>query len=519
MGRSSATKAKANPRGPRVPRPPRTHAEALRLSAKTRPLTADATGWTDTATRLQVAQQVLGFGMWEWEPESGRVRLSPELEDLFGFARGSFGGTYADIARVIFAENRKHYERSFAEGMAREPPAFDFELRIVRPSGELRWIKVRGVCVGDAGERRGRFVGACQDVSELRAVEARARLASSRLAVALKSSQLIIFHQDRDLRYTWGANIGLGFREPDLLGRTEDEVLGVEAAAPLRAIKERVLRTGRGERGEVCVRAGAHSGWYEIFVEPDRDPMGQVTGLVGAAMDISERKQAEGARDAAEAELHALACHQQESIEAERASLSRDVHDQIGALLTGIAMKLAALASAGPPTSSEPAWSEWSRGIEQARGMANAAITSTRELSARLRPALLDDLGLLEASRWYVREWARGSGIRARSRFGALEPEPDVRLRTDLYRALQELLTNVARHSGAETVHVSLAALPGGIRLRVSDDGRGFAHDPPRGIGLSGLRERARQHGGRVEIDTGPKGTTVTVIMGRGNER
>jgi PAS domain S-box-containing protein len=513
---------KANAKGRRVPRQARSHAEALRLSAKAvgeGPVAWDATRSADAATRVSIAQRVVGFGMWEWEPSSGRVRWSPELEDLFGLPRGTFGGTYADFARTIFVEDRKRYERIFAESMAHDPPAFDTELRIVRPSGELRWIKLLGVSLERAAGEVARVAGVCLDITERRQAEERALVASSRLGVALKSSKLIIFRQDRALRYTWGANLALGLREPEVIGRTDDEVFGVEAAKPLRALKERVLGSGCGARGEVCVSIGGRSGVYDLFVEPDRDPTGQITGVVCAAMDISDRKQAEREREAAQAELHELAHHLQESIEAERASLARDVHDQIGAMLTGIAMKLADLAEAVPASSSDRAFDAWSRGLEQARGMVNEAVAATRELSARLRPALLDDLGLVEACRWHVREWARAGGLRVRTRFGALDPEPDAALRTDLFRSLQELLTNVARHAGAATASVSLAALGDGIRLRVTDDGRGFAGEPRRGIGLAGLRERARQHGGRVDIDTGARGTTVTVTMRRASER
>lgn len=113
--------------------------------------------------------------------------------------------------------------------------------------------------------------------------------AHRRFGVALRASGLLVFSQDAELRYTWVANPALGATEVDLIGRTDDEVLGAEAAAPLVAVKRRVLDSGVAERCDVWVANNGQLGCFDLVVEPERDAAGRVTGIVCAALDITQR--------------------------------------------------------------------------------------------------------------------------------------------------------------------------------------------------------------------------------------
>lgn len=474
--------------------------------AGAKPRNRDGSG--SDGMRLRVARQLLGFGVWDTEIATGLESWTPEIEAIFGEEPGGFGGRFDDFLRAIHPDDRERFAREHAARVGKGYPEFSIDFRIVRRDGAVRWINSRGVGVPGPDGRIERHVGICIDVTARKDSEAALDAASAQIAAALKSSKLLLFRQDRDLRYTWVANPALGFQPTEVLGQTDEDILGRAGAKPLVTVKRRVLRTGLGEHREVRVRRGDQEGSFELIAEPEFGPDGQVAGIVGAAYDVSDRRRAEAEREAMHRQLQDLAAHQRDALEAERGAVAKDVHDQVGAMLTGIAMKLASLADRVPPEGKD-----LKRELADLATLTRSTLEATREICARLRPAVLDDLGLAEACRWYLREWERTSGIAVSLRVGKLDPEPDDSRRIDLFRILQELLTNVARHAHASAVKVSLSCARREYRLRVGDDGRGMAGGTRGGFGLSGVRERARRHGGRIDIETSRTGTTVTATL------
>jgi signal transduction histidine kinase len=225
--------------------------------------------------------------------------------------------------------------------------------------------------------------------------------------------------------------------------------------------------------------------------------------------DTTARHLAQAARDQAMVQLQRLSHSVIDQIEEERRAVSREVHDQLGAALTGMHMQLEALAAKLQSVS--PALA---REAQHLIAQATQTQRAARDICSRLRPALLDDLGLTETCRWYAKEWSRQSGIAIKTRFSALAHEPHPNSATDMFRVLQELLTNVARHAGARNVRISLATAESLLVLRVDDDGHGFATDAPtEGFGLMGLRERVRHHGGVLHLRTDASGTRATATM------
>jgi PAS domain S-box-containing protein len=127
------------------------------------------------------------------------------------------------------------------------------------------------------------------------------RLSSDRFEAALAAAPIVVFNQDCELRYTWIGNPALGLTTEEALGRTDEELLGTEAARPLVEIKRRVLASGLGERREIHVVRNGQSGWFDLTVGPLRDLAGRISGVTCVAVDISARKQAEAALRESEA--------------------------------------------------------------------------------------------------------------------------------------------------------------------------------------------------------------------------
>lgn len=195
--------------------------------------------------------------------------------------------------------------------------------------------------------------------------------------------------------------------------------------------------------------------------------------------------------------------------EEERARIARDLHDEANQSLTGLLLRLEAASHRAPP--------EMADELEETKALAAQAMQELLRLARELRPTALDDHGLTAALREQVERFRSPSGTRAR-----LDVAPDVALdelgsdeQLVVYRIVQESLSNVARHAAASTVMIEVADRGGRPVVRVSDDGLGFTAAAPGGLGLDGMRERARLVGGRLDVRSLPgSGTTVELKLG-----
>jgi two-component system, NarL family, sensor histidine kinase UhpB len=193
--------------------------------------------------------------------------------------------------------------------------------------------------------------------------------------------------------------------------------------------------------------------------------------------------------------------------EQERARVARDLHDEVNQSLTGLLLRLEAAREAAPP--------QLEAELEQTKSLANQAMRELLSLARQLRPTALDDLGLVAAIAGQIEQLGHGemsAGLDAQGDFSDLGDDAQL----VVYRVAQEALSNAARHSEAKRVEVTLRRLAGGgVELRVSDDGRGFAfEESERGLGIGGMRERALLVGGELTIESRPeRGTTVRLAV------
>jgi two-component system sensor histidine kinase UhpB len=251
-----------------------------------------------------------------------------------------------------------------------------------------------------------------------------------------------------------------------------------------------------------------------------QDAAGRPVGFLGVAKDITERKRAEFARDGSNRGLRDLTGRLQQAREQERAVMARRIHDELGQVLTALAMDVAWLETrvAGQGRTRSPALSDKCRTMA---GQIEQAIGRVRTLATELRPAVLDDLGLGPAIEWEIQQFAQRTGVGCEVDLPAPPPSLDAERATDVFRILQEALTNVARHARAASVRVRLWTGPKRLELEVRDDGRGIAAGEAsdrRALGLLGMRERALRWGGDVTVRSRPEGGTcvrLTLPLGR----
>jgi two-component system sensor histidine kinase UhpB len=231
-------------------------------------------------------------------------------------------------------------------------------------------------------------------------------------------------------------------------------------------------------------------------------------------MLVAERtlalQQANEALVAAKERLQALSARLISAQEEERRHVARELHDETGQALTLIRMQLAELAGTAP-----------AHLVGECMQNVDRAIAHIRGLSLRLRPPMLDDLGLVDALEWVAGQQARAAGWNLRLDL----PEPEDRFSPDVetacFRICQEALTNAARYSHASEVTVSLRLSPASMQLEVADNGAGFdleryrsPEERKKHFGLVSMSERATLAGGRLEIVTSPgHGTRLRVLF------
>jgi signal transduction histidine kinase len=226
-----------------------------------------------------------------------------------------------------------------------------------------------------------------------------------------------------------------------------------------------------------------------------------IAGVVVFRMTNLERNSEE-----AERQLRQLSRQLVQAQEDERKSLSRELHDEVGQMLTGLRMELGSLP--GLRTASED---QFQAHLEGAKRLAEQSLKSLRDLAMGLRPSMLDDLGLGSAVQWQARQFAKHTGIPVNVQIGDIPPTlPDL-YRTCLYRIVQEALTNCARHSRAKTIEVRIGGQDGTLFVAVKDNGVGFdvSNARGRGLGLIGMQERVRELGGELRIASQPQKGTV----------
>lgn len=219
------------------------------------------------------------------------------------------------------------------------------------------------------------------------------------------------------------------------------------------------------------------------------------------ARQIDEREQAEAA-------VRELAVHHEAVREEERKRIAREIHDELGSLLTALKMEISlARMNAGQDA-------ELRERLAQMRDLADKTIRMVRHVATQLRPAALN-LGIVPALEWLAQEFSQRTGIVCSLTTGG-EIEMDDGHTTAIFRIVQESLTNVARHAEASRVEVSLLRQADEIMLCIADDGRGFDPASRRddSFGLLGIRERAQALGAGADIVSSPgAGCTVSIRM------
>jgi PAS domain S-box-containing protein len=305
----------------------------------------------------------------------------------------------------------------------------------------------------------------------------------------------------------------LGHRPEELVGRDWQSTVHVKDLERVKAAYERRLSQGRMEAELRGVRKDGSTFWKQIMMVKAHDQQGQWIGHYCFMKDITRRKRAEEAlRDSAE-RLQVLSRRVVEVQEQERRHIARELHDEIGQVLSAISVNLHTVKAVCDTAARSR--------IDESINIIDHATEQVRDLSLNLRPSMLDDLGLAATLRWLVVGQAERAGLvpyfNVQSSGAPLSPNVAIAG----FRVVQEALNNVVRHARAKHIWVDMRQSDHEVDLAVRDDGVGFDPETTRrraargeSFGLLGIQERVELLGGRANIRSqAGRGTRIRVWL------
>ena len=389
------------------------------------------------------------------------------------------------------------------------------ELRIRLKNGSYRWYQNHLKLISDSEGKPIEAIGYLMDIHRTKEAESALQEREARLAHAQKITHVGSWERDLvDDNERWSNEVFrifgyapqaftpsesrmLEFVHPDDRDRFQSCIRQGLASKEQFEFEFRVLRSSGEKR---LVRA---------LNEVTRDRKGKAVSLLGTLQDCTVRRETETQLRRSREELRRLADHLQSAREHERIAIAREIHDEMAQSLTAQKIDLVRLKSRLPP--GDPLLVELSEEILQS---IDQTINSVQRILTELRPALLDDLGLVAAIEWQVNEFRRRTEMQCHLSLPDEEPDLTDKERTALFRIMQESLSNIQRHANATEISLALMVEGAWLSMEITDNGKGISDIEllgSRSFGLMGMRERAHIFGGNVNIQGEEgKGTTVS---------
>jgi PAS domain S-box-containing protein len=306
-----------------------------------------------------------------------------------------------------------------------------------------------------------------------------------------------------------------GIRGEDVIGQPFWETAWWMHSAPLQDRLRQAVSAAAG--GDVVHFEATHRAadgrlrFVDFSLKPVRDDRACVVLLIAEGRDVTERKEAEQTVAESREQLQRLAGGLLMAREEERTTIAREIHDVIGQTLTALKMDTTWVGVRVPE-----AIPALRAKLTAMSALIDEAVATVRRIATDLRPGVLDDLGLAAAIEWQVQQFQQRTGIACSVHMRVAHDQLDPLVSTAMFRILQESLTNVARHSRASRVTVTLEHREADLVLEVSDDGVGITPEDAstaRSIGLTGMRERAQLAGGAFSISRAAGGGTTVHVQ------
>jgi len=453
------------------------------------------------------------------DPESRLVSVSDYWVEVMGYSRDEVIGR--KLTDFFTEKSRRFAETKIMPQFFDAGFVQDIPYQFVKKSGEKIDVLLSAIADRDAAGNFKRSLAVSIDVTLRNRAEAALKQAKEELRLysqdlerlvrkqteeitnILTYTPAVVYIKDKERRYTL-VNTRyeelFNVRNKAIRGKTDYDILPKPIAAQFRESDSKVLTESRSLQAEEQIQQNDGLHTYLAVKFPIYDDFGTISGVCGILNDITAVKKAQ-------TQLRRLSGSIMANQEKERAAIARELHDELGQVLT--ALRMDSIWMYERLKKSDPQAAR--RALTMCR-LIDKNIEDVRGMAVRLRPGVLDDLGLVDALEWYTVDFERRTEIACVFEHNHI-PVLNETISTAAYRIAQEALTNVARHASANRVEVVLKTDNGLLTLAVVDDGQGFDAQhlsESEGLGVAGMRERAMLVGGSLDVHSLPnKGTNV----------
>lgn len=461
--------------------------------------------------RLRLATQASAIGICEWDIGSGQADWDLRMYQIFGIARGT-PIDYGVWAQLVVPEDLPRCKAKLRK-LIHHKREQHWEFRIRRQNdGNLRYIQAAAIVGSSPNGEQQKIVGVNIDVTRYKTIENALRDSEAHLAHAQAQAHLGSWRLDADrttLHWSdenyriFGTPLGaavtyqhfLDCVHPDDRDFIDQAWQAAMNGAPYD-VQHRILVNGQLK-------------WLRERAELDFDSQGRFLRAVGTSQDITELKEIERDLEHSRFRLRQLYARREKAREEERKRIAREVHDELGQMLTALRMQISLMRLRFAGGNAELA-----EKIQDTMALLDKTIEVTRDVATSLRPSAIE-MGIVPALEWHIKKFSDHSGIAC----DFIHPEQGLDMDEEcamaVFRIVQESLTNVLKHSGADKVKIRIGIEADHYCLEISDNGCGFNVSDARktqSFGLIGIQERSIMLGGATEILSTPEAGTVVRV-------
>lgn len=477
----------------------------------------------ESEARLRLSVEAANVGLWDWDLKTNQVYYSPEWKSQIGYHEDELSNEFSEWESRVHPDELESIMKK-AEAYFADPEGrfYEVEFRLRHRDGNYRWIYAHADLLHGADGKPERMLGCHIDITERKQAEAELRESQRQLTSTVNNLSGFVYRCEN--RPNWPAEymsqgvIDLtGYPAEDFMSgervfgsfivEADRDRVWADVQAALEARQPYVLEyrivNAHGEEHWVWEKGGG------VF------DGNKLLALEGFVTDITDRKRAEEELHVTSEQLRALSARVEAAREEEGAHIAREIHDELGGVLTGMKWDLENCEKVLSASTSVDSIASIRKKILMITGLLDNTINTVRRISSELRPGVLDDLGLVAAIEWQAQQFQQRTGIECAFEAGLDTVDLNRDQAIAIFRVFQEVLTNVIRHAQATRIEIKMSEADCEFVLEVQDNGRGISEaerQNKRSLGLLGMHERVQLIGGRIEI-RGEKGAGTRVVV------
>ncbi len=467
----------------------------------------------ESEARYKEAEKLAELGHWERNLETNNLVWSDHLYELFEIEKNNAIDLELFLSKV-HPDDRQNLLDAIT--MMVSSKGLDIQYRILLTNGGVRYIHEVGKVFYDSYQSAVRVAGFSQDVTNRIQAEEEFKKIQEQLALIFNTTLypmwLLKVEDGNKFRYmevNYAYTYHSGYDKSSIVGKLSDDTNYFNTYPQFKDRYMQVIE----ERQSIHFSIKMHLVWgikiADVTISPIINDKGDITQLLCSAIDITDKKTYENELIEKNQQLRELTSYLHNVREEERTHIAREIHDELGQLLTAIKMEIAWVKKHHLKEDSLIR-------LNDTLVLVDETINTVRKISAALRPSILDDLGLSEALTSHGNDFAQRTGIAFYFKDDSLNKNLTKEMATTLYRVFQEALTNIMRHSNASNVNCYLTEKDGVINLKITDNGVGIKKENGnkklKTFGLLGMKERISMLNGEFNVWSEPgKGTELNI--------